>query len=196
MSAFPSATAFASTSIIGGGGFISDLPYPEGTRRDCEVYIDTPIEMNGTFSYACGDVARAYQISEAQLLEWNPGINRTGGFFTPCEMPGGRQYCVQLTAQVADNIAQNCSVTALAVPDRTCLWFASYYNITQAALVAWNPSVGTGCSRFMSGASYCVAVEHFRSPDTVSSCAYWATADESSCKLPHISHKECPMAVR
>ena len=178
-------------------------PFAEGTRGDCAMYSSPPVLVDGnnrTFSYVCEDVARAYGVSTTDLLAWNPGVNRTGGFDYPCELMGGFQYCVQLAPFVPGDTTQNCSSKALADPGYSCDYFAAEHNITKAAVAAWNPSTGTNCQSFQSGTcltsggahrddidiianqlgrTYCAAVQHFVSPDTASNCAYWATADSS-----------------
>ncbi|KAJ9143042.1 LysM domain-containing protein [Pleurostoma richardsiae] len=157
-------------------------PYANATRLDCVMYVTPPVLLNTddrTFSYACADVASAYGITLSDLLTWNPGINQTGGFFDPCELSGQEQYCVQPLAEIPADTTANCSLTALAEPAWSCAYYAYMHNITKAAVVAWNPSVGPDCSNYTVGTTYCAAVQHFISPDTISTCAYWAMANDS-----------------
>jgi len=159
-------------------------PFANGSRMDCHVYATPPVLLdphNGTWSYSCEDVAKAYGITVTNLLDWNPDINATSGTASPCVMLSSQKYCVQPTFQNATGIVTNCSMTAVAEPRfGSCKEFAGAYNITTAALAAWNSGVNaTSCSGYGTGTSYCVAASHFKSPDTTGNCAYWATADRA-----------------
>lgn len=129
-------------------------PFANGTRADCDTYVTPPVLLSAedrTFSYTCADVASAYGIAVSDLLDWNPGINQTSGFDDPCELSGTEQYCVQALASTSSNATTVCSRSALAMPGSTCALFALQNNVTQAAVVAWNPSVGENCSAYTPG---------------------------------------------
>lgn len=182
----PSATASGVTDF-GGTAYAGSLA--NGTRPDCQVYITPPVLVNETdrsWSYNCEDIALLYGVTVADLLAWNPSLNATGGTFSPCEMPGTRQFCVEPLERNATDMTTNCSMTAMAFPRiNSCRDFAALYNITTGALVAWNPSIkDNACSGYRVGTSYCVAVDHFKSPDAISNCAYWATADRADREFP------------
>jgi LysM repeat protein len=179
-SILPSATGTIS------GGLLPTVA--NASRQDCEVYVTPPVLANETarfWSYDCVDVARLYGVTVAKLLEWNPSVNETGGKLSDCEMPGKHQYCVQPVARKATGITPNCSMTALAETRMShCQDLTRLYNITTSALAAWNLGVGgSACSGYRVGTTYCVAVSNFRSPDTISNCAYWATADRADPSL-------------
>ncbi|KAK4441912.1 carbohydrate-binding module family 50 protein [Podospora aff. communis PSN243] len=180
MSTMPSATATIIRDVL--------APVANASRQDCEVYVTPPVLMNETmrtWSYDCEDVARVYGVTVSNLLEWNPSVNATGGTLSACEMSGTQQYCVQPVARKESSITSNCSMTALAESRMsTCRDLTGLYNITTNALAAWNPSVGGGaCDGYRVGMKYCVAVSNFKSPDTISNCAYWATADRADPSL-------------
>lgn len=149
-SLFPSATAQA--TLLPNENYVT--PFANASWENCEVYATPPVVMdlaNGTVSYACEDVAAAYGITMDELLLWNPGINTTGGFDVPCELSFMFQYCVQPTLTLAADTVPECIFPALAPPAWTCDVFAQRYNISKAAVAAWNPSVGTDCSEFIPG---------------------------------------------
>ncbi|KAK1756635.1 carbohydrate-binding module family 50 protein [Echria macrotheca] len=164
------------------GGWIAP-PLENGTRSGCMTYITPPVLVDAAtskFSYECSAVAKAYGVSLSDFLDWNPGINQTGGFNYPCELLGNKQYCVLPTIVTPSDTTANCSVFAAAEPSWTCQSYGAIYNITEAAIIAWNPSVGKECKDFRLGTTYCAAVDHFTSPDTISTCSFWATAGSST----------------
>ncbi|KAF7535385.1 hypothetical protein G7054_g5456 [Neopestalotiopsis clavispora] len=181
-SLFPSATAQA--TLLPNENYVT--PFANGSWENCEVYATPPVVMdlaNGTVSYACEDVAAAYGITMDELLLWNPGINTTGGFDVPCELSFMFQYCVQPTLTLAADTVPECIFSALAPPAWTCDVFAQRYNISKAAVAAWNPSVGTDCSEFIPGNTYCAAVEHYKPAGTISTCSYWSMANDTAHDL-------------
>lgn len=132
------------------------VPLANGSRADCVTYVTPPVQVvgangEGQASYECSAVAKAYGVSLSDLLAWNPGVNQTGGFNYPCELLGTLRYCVQPVPIIAPDSTANCSFTAVADPGWSCERYANRYNITVAALVAWNPSVGDKCTGFRGG---------------------------------------------
>lgn len=180
------------------------VPLANGSRADCVTYVTPPVQVvgangEGQASYECLAVAKAYGVSLSDLLAWNPGVNQTGGFNYPCELLGTLRYCVQPVPIIAPDSTANCSFTAVADPGWSCERYSNRYNITVAALVAWNLSVGDKCTGFRGGilpvpsvgpawgnkltgrpinpgTTYCAAVHHFQSKDVISTCSFWATA--------------------
>lgn len=131
-------------------------PFGNNTRLDCATYVTPPVLVNATnrtFSYSCANVAKAYGVSVADLLLWNPSINQTGGIVDPCELSGRKQYCVQPLPMIAKDMTTACNLTTVAPPGSSCSTFAITNNITQAAVIAWNPSVGQNCVNYVSGLS-------------------------------------------
>lgn len=150
----------APTVLSGPGGVPKYLaPLANGTRADCVTYVTLPVLVdaeNREFSYECSAVAKAYGISLSDFLAWNPGVNATSGFNYPCELPGTMQYCVQTTFDTPTDTTKNCSYHAIVEPGRQCHEFATMYNVTQAAVIAWNPSVGEKCKDFQSGEHHAI----------------------------------------
>jgi len=67
-----------------------------------------------------------YGVTVADLLAWNSSLNATGGTFTPREMPGTQQFCVQPLERNATDIITNCSMTGMAFPRiNSCRDFAA-----------------------------------------------------------------------
>jgi hypothetical protein len=58
----------------------------------------------------------------------------------------------------------------------SCCDLAALYSITTGTLAACIPSIkDCACSAYHVGTSDCVTVGHFKSPDKLSNCEYWAS---------------------
>lgn len=123
-------------------------PFAEGTRLDCDLYVQAPILKDwttGEESSSCADVAKGYNIDVDQLTQWNPSLEGD------CVLKDDVQYCVQLEPQTATEITDKCSQYAFARPGNDCGKFVSLYGLDRKEFVAWNPIVGTNCGDFKTG---------------------------------------------
>jgi hypothetical protein len=135
---------------------ITEAPFANDTRLDCEVYFEAPILTNfslNTTSLSCSDASTAYNVSLDDFISWNPSLN-----VTPCAMTRGDQYCGQRLGISAPNITESCVQYDIAPPGWSCQNFTAEYGIEQEVFGLWNPFVGDSCQNFRTGES---AIAHF-----------------------------------
>lgn len=136
------------------------MPVASGTRQDCFSYLDPPIMLpiqyvdgtaqSRTYSSQCSDVAAGYNITLAQLKDWNPSLgpaNSTAG----CTLSPALRYCVRDIEQQV-NATSACNQWELAKPGLTCQDFSSSWGLDfKGQFRAWNPTVQDDCTGFRTG---------------------------------------------
>ncbi len=138
--------------------------YGSGTREDCDVYMTPPIIWNSTLDYTCISTARAYHVSLADFLSWNPALkNQTA---TECGLSPDEQYCAQLKRLqpgTGPGVTPYCAQYGVSEPGSyqygDCQSYLQSFSLSEATFKEWN---GVGCDGFRSGYAYCVSAMHFR----------------------------------
>lgn len=70
----------------------------------------------------------------------------------------------------------DCTYSIQAHAGDTCTSIASEWGITKDQFIAYNPSVGTDCSKLIVGETYCVEENHGKPPPTTTSVAVTGTS--------------------
>ncbi|RYP41942.1 hypothetical protein DL768_010417 [Monosporascus sp. mg162] len=133
---------------IGWNDTIEVAPFAEGTRQDCELYIQPPILMDwrySNYSSDCEDVAAQYGVELDDLKTWNPSLS------TNCTLSNDAQYCVLLAEEEPPEVTEYCAQYALVESGYDCDYFAASYGVERDQFVLWNPSVGSECENFRNG---------------------------------------------
>ncbi|KAH8682066.1 hypothetical protein BX600DRAFT_544497 [Xylariales sp. PMI_506] len=170
-SMFPSQTTIVAANY-------TIIPWANGTRTDCQYYLDPPVLTNqstNTTSFLCTDAALAYGITLNELLEWNPSLPSGSS----CTMDSGEQYCVGTYITQA-NATATCVEYELTVPGYDCYTFSNLYGVDYSQFLLWNPEVGDNCENFAMGTEYCVAVYGYKQPGIISTCNLFVTANDTN----------------
>lgn len=163
------------------------IDWAPDTRQDCRVYHigGAPFGSgSNSSSAACADVASQFRITLEELLFWNPSLTEGDD----CALRDDAQYCVGMVEAIAEDMTEACVSKASATFGDDCRTFRIRYAVSDIQFTAWNPVVGEDCSDFTPGRThwiplvasfvlgvmltwalplgmtYCVGVEHFKSP--------------------------------
>ncbi|KAJ5958935.1 uncharacterized protein N7479_006085, partial [Penicillium vulpinum] len=120
--------------------------------------------------YPCADLAGDVDITEAQLLAWNPwhAGDCDTELFANLDNTDTRAICIGIDSSAtpttsttvaaptpADTIA-GCSEFYTVVSGDDCSSIQTKFSITLAELYAWNPSIGSTCTNLWLEEVYCV----------------------------------------
>ncbi|KAK1657720.1 hypothetical protein BDP55DRAFT_638534 [Colletotrichum godetiae] len=143
-------------------------PLANGTLKDCANYAEAPIELNGTITYDCLDVAEIYDINVDEFEQWNPDLSITPGLESACELQGGYRYCVAPDERRWPDMTDYCIRETIVEPGWSCADYAFWFGINPRDLNEWNPNIGEECENFRArmlnfyGYMFCTGVKHFR----------------------------------
>ncbi|KAK4206592.1 hypothetical protein QBC37DRAFT_121183 [Rhypophila decipiens] len=165
------------------------MPVAPGTRQDCFSYLDPPIRLpiqivngeatNRTYSSQCSAVAAGYNITLAELKDWNPSLGPANST-ADCTMSPALRYCVRPIEQRVNGTSA-CIQYELAKPGYTCREFSSSWGLDfKGQFRAWNPSVQDDCTGFRTGKDYCIAVYKYRQPGQIATCNKWVMANTTN----------------
>ncbi|KAH8679455.1 hypothetical protein BGZ61DRAFT_396391 [Ilyonectria robusta] len=172
-------------------GLPTQLPRAKGTRSDCVIYMDgteLQIDMGWSSSFsACEELTEVWDISLAELHNWNPSLNTTS---RDCTFSEEYSYCMAAylrtntrtpdpdseielepettTADTAeptsvelpirDGAAENCKTYYAVVSGQTCQEVLDANGLTIAEFYAMNTAIGSECHNLWPEYRYCVAV--------------------------------------
>ena len=169
-------------------------PFATGTRLDCVMYEDGDQQyVDPDAENACQYIANGWDITLAQLTNWNPSLN---GSDTNCHFDPNYRYCIQAYQAVAaastiaadpwaasypirDQSWTNCSSYAPVPAGESCQEVLDRWDLTIAQFYSWNPAIGATCENLWTNYRYCVRpdVDFIPAPVSVSAST---TATKSS----------------
>ncbi|KAL3486679.1 hypothetical protein BJX62DRAFT_228560 [Aspergillus germanicus] len=136
----------------------SPLPFANGTRGDCYIYVDgaeLQVDIAGTFyASTCDALVHTWGISAEQLENCSIPSTTSGTATTTTTTSGDAA-----PGPTQSGIPSNCNKWHLVEEGDTCYDIAQDNNITLEQFYGWNPAVKSDCGEgFWLGNAYCVGV--------------------------------------
>ncbi|KAM5343484.1 hypothetical protein ACJ41O_012021 [Fusarium nematophilum] len=148
-----------------GNGISTPSPIQAGMTNKCNKF--HLVQKTTT----CASIQDYYQITMAQLAEWNPAVgskctalwadyNVCVGIIgqkptqTPTQPPKGDAT----PTPFQPGMIKNCKKFHLVKKTTTCASIQDYYKITMAQIAKWNPAVGSKCAALWADYYVCVGV--------------------------------------
>ena len=120
----------------------------------------------------CSSIERYYNLPIDTFLSWNPAVGtgceylQTGyyvcvatvGWKPPTKTTTKPSNAVSTPAPIQSGMVSNCKKFHPVASATTCTSIQSYYKITMAQLVKWNPAIGSKCTGLWANYYVCVGV--------------------------------------
>ncbi|KAI2720884.1 hypothetical protein CBS147332_4124 [Penicillium roqueforti] len=147
------------------------------TVSNCNCF--TGIYSYQSGDYECANIADDFDITEAELIAWNPWLATDCDANLYANLASGdmRAVCIGVNSTVSATTTNpstaSATATTSAVPTQTgyidgcqefytvesgddCSTMEAEFGVTLAQLYAWNPSIGSTCTGLWLGYAYCV----------------------------------------
>ncbi|KEY68834.1 hypothetical protein S7711_09940 [Stachybotrys chartarum IBT 7711] len=182
-----------STAFTSGHAPTRDMSYPNiawvpayanDTLQNCDVDMSPPVVYNYSVEYSCEMAARVYRVSLDDFMTWNPSLRNQSA--DGCQLDPSQRYCAQkVRLEPEGGSTPYCVQHEFVAPGTfksNCSEFLDLYRVDEDSFGEWNSD--TTCETFDTGYNYCVAVRNFRPAGQISTCNYWAMANDTSVTDP------------
>lgn len=152
-------------------GISTPSPIQNNMVKNCEKFH----QIKSTTT--CTSIESYYNLPLATFLSWNPAVGKDctallTNYWVCVGVIGWKPTTTTTTATtttkpsngistptpVQPNIVGNCNKFHLVKSTTTCASIQSYYSITLADFIKWNPAVGSGCTGLWANYNVCVGI--------------------------------------